>query len=135
MARWGRPVRAGPPFRAGRPQGQGGQHHGGRERERHPVAGAGGDHPEAGPEQGQRGQAADPLGTARGRKVTTTPAAMAVAEKVSAGRLRAGVRSPARTPTGSSAAGSRPGSPGTATSPAASRGYRWSATQAESRPR
>ena len=50
--------------------------------------------------------------------MTTTPAAMAAPAKVTAGRYRAGERSPARTPTGGSAAGSRPGSPGTTASPA-----------------
>ena len=61
---------------------------------------------------------ARPPATARGRKVTTTPAAVAAAAKVAAGRRRAGVRSPVRIPTGGSSAGSRPGSPGTTTSPA-----------------
>src|SRR6266568_1871142 len=56
--------------------------------------------------------------TAMGRKVTTTPAAMAVVEKTVDGCSRAGVRSPASTPSPRSGSGWRPGRPRTAASPA-----------------
>src|SRR5215211_9488846 len=55
--------------------------------------------------------------TAAGRKVTTTPPAIAVAAKTTEGRTSAGVRRPASTPSGCSDRGSRPGRPSTAATP------------------
>jgi hypothetical protein len=57
-------------------------------------------------------------GTASGRKVTTTPAAMVVPANTIDGRSRAGVRSPVRIPTGRSAPACLPGRPATTASPA-----------------
>ena len=72
----------------------------------------------AGPAGPARRRRVAVLAIARGRKVTTIPTAIAVAENVTAGRFRAGVRSAARIPVDRPAARSAAAGHGTEASPA-----------------